>query len=217
MKQKWMLLKILLLGLLAIILIFSFMKRSQQSSQSQNLSSVSAPSLPVYGTVPDVVLTERSGKPMNLADLRGKVWIADFIFTHCAGPCPLMSGYMRTIQERVQSHPDIQLVSFSVDPDRDTPEVLSEYAKKYDASPTQWLFLTGDKQQIFKLTQESFHLGVADVVPEERQNENQVVSHSTKFVLVDKQGQIRGYYDSENPSSIQQLINDAVLLTTEKV
>lgn len=166
--------------------------------------------LPVYGQVVEFSLTERSGRIVTLGDLKGKTWIADFIFTRCAGICPMMSSKMLRLQQMLQNRPDIRLVSFSVDPARDTPEVLETYAKRFQADPERWLFLTGDKAQIFKLSEQHFHLGVADIPESERQDDlDQSVSHSSKFALVDPEGQIRGYYASEDESAMQQLVRDA--------
>jgi cytochrome oxidase Cu insertion factor (SCO1/SenC/PrrC family) len=164
--------------------------------------------LRLFGEIPDFSLTAASGRTVTLSDLRGKVWIADFIFTHCGGPCPLMSGKMSGLAKQFSNEPSVRFVSFSVDPDRDTPEVLSQYGKRYEADAKQWLFLTGDKAEIVKLSEQHFHLGVMEIPPEERETVNQTVSHSTKFVLVDPQGKIRGYYDSEAAGEIEKLIRD---------
>ncbi len=165
--------------------------------------------LPVYGRVPEFTLTERSSSEARLSDLKGKVWIADFIFTHCAGVCPLMSGRMKNLQEKLGHFPDIRFVSFSVDPERDTPEVLNRYAGRYQADPVKWLFLTGDKDTIRRLSEQHFHLGVGEIPVEERENLDQSVQHSSKFVLVDGGGKIRGYYDSESESALEKLVHDA--------
>ena len=101
----------------------------------------SSDSLRSYGAVPDFTLTERSGSPVSLSDLKNKVWVADFIFTRCAGQCPLMSQKLNQLQRKLKG---VQFVSFSVDPGTDTPKVLSDYAKLYSADPEKWFFLTGD-------------------------------------------------------------------------
>lgn len=164
--------------------------------------------LPVYGQVQDFSLTERSGRAVSLADLKGKIWVADFIFTRCAGICPMMTSKMRMIQERFKTYPDLKLVSFSVDPEHDTPEVLTEYAKHFNADTVKWLFLTGDKEQLFKLSSQHFYLGVSDIPAAQREAPDQSVDHSSKFALVDKDGKIRGYYASEEESFLSQLVRD---------
>ncbi len=164
--------------------------------------------LPVYGQVADFELTERSGKDFSLKDLQGKVWIADFIFTRCGGICPMMSFKMKMIQARTRNLPELKLVSFSVDPEHDTPEIMAEYARRFDADPAKWFFLTGEKSQLFKLSSQHFYLGVSDIPEAERQAPDQSIDHSSKFVLVDAEGKIRGYYASEEENFFQQLEKD---------
>jgi cytochrome oxidase Cu insertion factor (SCO1/SenC/PrrC family) len=163
-------------------------------------------SLPSRGQVADFALQSQTGRQITRADLLGKVWIADFIFTHCAGPCPRMTADLARIAGDLTSFPDLMLVSFSVDPERDTPAVLAEYARGYSADAERWYFLTGDKAAIFKLAKESFHLGAADG------DATDPVMHSTRFVLVDRTGKIRGYYDSNDPAQLAALSRDAATL-----
>ena len=176
---------------------------------SKKTTSENPDNLPLYGKIPDFSLTEQNGKQITEKDLLGKVWIADFVFTHCAGPCPLMSGIMKELQKKLEEESDIRLVSFSVDPERDTPQVLSEYAKRYQANPEKWFFLTGDKTKIHQLSMQHFHLAVGDVPLEDREARDQNVYHSTKFVLVDKQGKIRGYYSTQPAADLNRLADDA--------
>lgn len=200
----------------AVIIVAAFRAwRPERFSRSQNLKT-EVETLPVYGQVPDFSLVKTDGKKFTNADLTGKVWIADFIFTHCSGICPLMTGKMSSAAKELELEPEVRFVSFSVDPERDTPEVLAKYAERFNAAPDRWFFLTGDKAQIFKLSNQHFHLGVADVSPEEREALDQSVRHSAKFVLVDREGQIRGYYDSDGPNAGVKLIQDARLLLSKK-
>ncbi|MDH3445636.1 MAG: SCO family protein, partial [Deltaproteobacteria bacterium] len=111
-----------------------------------------------YGSVPEFSLVERSGKRVTLADMRGKVWIADFIYTNCEDTCPLQSAAMAKLQDKFGNYTQLRLVSFSVDPDRDTPHVLSGYAKRFNADAAGWLFLTGAKEEIVQLVQLGFAL-----------------------------------------------------------
>jgi cytochrome oxidase Cu insertion factor (SCO1/SenC/PrrC family) len=120
------------------------------------------PRLPVYGALPDFALVERSGRPMRRSDLEGKIWVASFIFTNCADECPLITAEMARLQADVTAVEDIRLVSITVDPARDTPAVLSQYAERFTADPERWLFLTGDKEAIYRLVREGFHLGIVD-------------------------------------------------------
>ena len=158
------------------------------------------PALPEFGTVPTFTLTTEDHRTFSHEDFKGKVTITDFIFTTCAGPCPIMSGQMQQLQATLQKT-SIQFVSFSVDPETDTPEVLTEYANRFGAIKGQWIFLTGAKQIIYEAIRSGFHLAIED-------DEN-AIAHSTKFVLVDKEGQIRGYYDIEDDDSMKKLVEDA--------
>ena len=166
-----------------------------------------------YGAVPDFALIERSGKRVSLSDLRGKIWIADFIYTTCKDTCPLQSAEMARLQDQWGDKP-IELVSFSVDPDRDTPEVLSRYARNFKADAERWLFLTGDKEQLSHLIQDGFRLSAAPVT--ESGSRDPVILHSPRFVLIDKQNQIRGYYDSRDPEALGRLRKDVLTLTSGK-
>jgi protein SCO1/2 len=157
----------------------------------------------VFATLPAFQLVERSGESVGLADLTGKVWVADFVFTHCAGPCPLLSSKMARLQKALNGHDGVRLVTFSVDPERDTPDVLAEYARRYQAHSEQWLFLTGEKKEMYRLIGEGFRLAVDDGGPQAG-----IITHSTRFVLVDQQGRIRGYYDGDEPGTVEALLPD---------
>lgn len=158
-----------------------------------------SPQLPSYNAIPAFTLTSQTGAEFDSRkQLAGKVWVADFIFTTCQGPCPRMSAYMQRIQERVKDLPDVRLVSFTVDPDRDTPEVLAEYGRRFQADPERWHLLTGPKETLQKLNRDAFLLG--DINPN--------LEHSTRFVLVDRQGVVRGYYSSSDPQEIDKLVAD---------
>lgn len=160
-----------------------------------------------YGKVPDVMLTERSGGSFSLGELKGKVWVANFIFTRCAGSCLVMSAKMQDLQESLRKTGDVRLVSFTVDPKNDTPERLADYAEGYRAEKEKWLFLTGGVEQMQNLAKESFLLGV-----EEGTDPAEPIIHSKRFVLIDQQGHIRGYYDSGETESKQKLLRDIGIL-----
>jgi len=155
--------------------------------------------LPSFGVVDDFELTDQSGKPFRSQSLAGRVWIADFIFTNCAGPCPRMTAEMRKVQGELAAVKDARLVSFTVDPDRDVPAVLDEYAKRYHAEPERWIFLTGPKATLHHITREVFKLG--DVTG--------ALDHSTRFALVDQKGRIRGFYSSGDAEQMTRLVADA--------
>ena len=118
--------------------------------------------LPRLWAVPDFALIERSGQAVARADLLGKVWIASVIFTRCVDECPVISNHMARLQEALAAEPDVRLVSITVDPAHDTPEVLTRYAQRFAAQPQRWFFLTGDKASIYRLVREGFRLGLAD-------------------------------------------------------
>lgn len=151
--------------------------------------------LPVYARVPDFVLTERSGREVALRDLAGRPWIADFIFTRCGGICPMMSSKMAALAKDLKD--DTQFVSFTVDPEVDSPAVLAEYAKKYEADPERWLFLTGSRDTLNAITT-ALHMNKID----------EPMMHSASFVLVDASHAVRGYYDSNDPAAIEKLKRD---------
>jgi protein SCO1/2 len=148
---------------------------------------------PTY--VPDFSLIDKSGTPVTLADLKGQVWVANFFFTNCPAQCPAMNLRMGQIQRALPDGAAAKLVSITVDPDNDSPEVLAEYAKTFHAKDDRWLFLTGDKQAIIRLAKEGFKLPAGE-------NPN---DHSLRLALVDRDGRIRGYYNSTDEKSVAEL------------
>lgn len=157
--------------------------------------------------LPDFALTAVTvdgTSPLDLRALRGRAWIADFVYTRCAGPCPMLTANMAGLQKRLPK--SVGLLSFTVDPDHDSPEVLNVYARKFGADPQRWFFVTGDKPALIRLFRDGFQLAVVEsaAAPE---GEN--VAHSTKFVLLDGQGRIRGYYDGDDAASLDKLAADA--------
>jgi protein SCO1 len=163
-----------------------------------------------YCSVPQFSLVERSGKTTTLADVRGSIWIADFIYTTCQDTCPMQTAEMAQLQEQWKDRAELKLVSFSVDPEKDTTAVLSRYADRYKADAQRWLFLTGAKEEIGRLVQEGFKLSAVPVV--NAGSSESVIMHSPRFVLIDKQAQIRGYYDSRDPQALQRLKADVATL-----
>ena len=164
--------------------------------------------LPVLGTVPAFALVERSGTPLTSADLSGHVWIADFVFTRCPDVCPLLSQRMATLQRTLaQASDPVRLVSFSVDPAHDTPQVLGDYARHFGAGD-QWLFVTGARDAILALLRDGFRVAFADDGPRESP-----ITHSDRFVLVDRQTRIRGYYHGGDAADLERLVHDAGVLS----
>jgi len=163
-----------------------------------------------YGTVPSFQFTNQNGQPFGSAQLAGKIWIADFIYTTCPGPCPMISSRMSELQKPLEKT-DVHLVSFSVDPEKDRPEVLRSYAERLRAEPGRWDFLTGPKSAIYRLSRDGFKLAVSD--GSEAQG---IPVHSTRMVLVDRYGEIRGYYDATEAEALTKLLADANHLLREQ-
>ena len=174
------------------------------------VNALSSRPLPSYGTVPQFNLTNQDSQPFGSSALAGKIWIADFIFTSCPGPCPIISTRMSELQKPLAKS-DVRLVSFSVDPEKDTPEVLRVYADKLRKEPFRWDFLTGPVDTITALSRDGFKLAIAG---EEEPGSGPV--HSTRFVLVDRRGTIRGYYDALATDSVTKLLADTNHLLREQ-
>lgn len=171
--------------------------------------------LPVFGSLPDFSLVERSGRSLTRADLAGKVWVANFIFTTCPGICPLLSTHMAKLRRDLAGFdPPILSVSMSVDPTHDSPEVLRAYAERYQADPENWLFVTGPPDEIRRLIGEGFLLSVAERSPEEAGDSGELITHSDRFVLVDEEGRIRGYYRGTEEDVVARLKDDITRLTS---
>src|SRR5690349_7791393 len=138
---------------------------------------------PVMGHVANFTLTNQEARAVTLADLRGHVWVADIIFTRCAGPCPRMTGQMKELEKALPADGDTKLVTLTTDPDYDTPTVLKTYSERFGADLNRWMFLTGTKEQIRKLGIDSLKLTAVEKKPEEREEANDLFIHSTIFVL----------------------------------
>lgn len=156
--------------------------------------------LPSYGEVANFNLTESGGGTFARQDLKGKAWLVNFIFTRCPGMCPTMSLQFQMIGKTLPKN--VNLLSVSVDPEYDTPQILEEYAHKYRLENGSWYFLTGPKNDVNELIK-SFHIGTDD-------DPN---AHSLRFVLIDDKAQIRGYYDSTEADVIRKIKEDISKLT----
>ncbi len=165
-----------------------------------------APPPQSLGVVPEFALVERSGRPLRRADLQGRVWVADFIFTTCSGLCPAMTARMARLQQELPS--DVWFVTFTVDPQTDTPEALRAYSLRFRAGE-RWLFVTGEKQALYDLSVGGFKLAAFEVPKGQREpGSDGPFLHSSKFVLVDGAGTIRGYYDSAEDPDLRDLGRD---------
>ena len=182
------------------------------------------PPLSHYGHLPDFSLIDHHQHPFSQATLAGSVWIADFIFTRCAGQCPLMSAQMAALHQALRDLPAIRFVSFSVDPVYDTPARLAAYASHYEIPDDRWRLVTESDAPVLPpvreaspittiahLAHDGFRLGVgADGPPEEP------ITHSVRLVLVDQHGSIRGYYDATDVQAMAQLQADVRRLARER-
>ena len=143
-------------------------------------------------------MTDSQGRTFNGAALLGNVWVADFIYTSCAAECPRMTAQMHKVEEQVKGQDNVRLVSISVDPEHDSPSVLNEFAHRFGGPTNQWIFLTGSAATVHLIAYQTFHVG--DVIGK--------IEHSTKFVLVDKNGDIRGYYSSLYEDDLPRMLKD---------
>lgn len=168
------------------------------------------PDLPILGRVPEFSLVNRDGRSLRLADLAGSPWVADFVFTRCPASCPMMSARMARLNRDLPADLPVHFVSFSVDPTHDTPEVLERYATGFQA-PDRWLFLTGERQAIRDLCVDGFKLGL-DMDPPPGTSGPEPILHSTRFVLVDGEANIRGYYEAFDEASMERLRTDLLSL-----
>ena len=155
--------------------------------------------LPKLFPVPDAKLVDETGQPVSLASMKGNVTVYNFIFTSCTGTCPIMTNNMRALTPKVEKDAPVRFVSISVDPARDTPAVLAAYAKRTRNDP-RWTFLTGNRDDIVKLSVQGFKLSAGDPMPG-----GEALLHSSKFAVADKEGVIRGYYDGANGTVPEQV------------
>jgi protein SCO1 len=194
-------------GLLLLVLALSLaflLARAQSRNPSRE-------ALPVLASVADFSLTNQNGAAVSLGDLKGKVWVADIIFTRCPGPCLRMTRQMKELQDALPKDDPTRLVSLTTDPDFDTPEVLKIYALKNGADASRWMFLTGTKKQVNNLAVDSLKLSAVEKKPEERVTPDDLWVHSTIFVVIDKHAQLRAIFqtggeDVSWPDEKQQLL-----------
>ena len=193
MNQK---IRFIIYGVVAIFLAITyFIKEVDQVS-----------GLPVIGIVPEFSFTDSDDETITKANMAGKVWVADFIFTTCNMACPVMTGNMNIVHNAYREDDDVRIVSISVYPEYDTPEVLAEYASRYDVNTDRWHFLTGPEESVQKIIKDGFKIG----------DYEDIIFHSEKFALVDQQGQIRGYYNGMKTEEITALKQDINTLLAVK-
>lgn len=181
--------------LLAGLVLLGCNRPADEQAEAENAPLFAAPTF---------TLTDQDNQPFGSEKLKGNVWIATLFYTTCPGPCPMMSGRLRKIQKAVPDR-NVMMVSFSIDPDHDTPAKLKDYANNMTADPTRWFFLTGTPEQM-KTVADGLKLGYE---PKAENDVNNEIVHSTKFLLVDKAGQVRGVYSTADDESMKKLEEDA--------
>jgi len=186
---------------LTVIAMVSFVASGMWRGRERETERRESPSEPVRFEVPEFKLVDQNNKPFAKKDVLGKVWIADFVFTQCAGPCPMMTMSMVDLQKELAGLP-IQFVSFSVDPTHDTPEVLKKYAGVMKADERNWTFATGEAKEVYGLA------AGMKIAASPADAENNII-HSEKFILVDEKGWIRGYYFFKDAEKRKELIDEA--------
>lgn len=184
----WVVLGVIIVGIAGATLWSAFNTKPEVTASQESAVSV-----------PNFRLTDQQGESLALSDMVGKIWVADFIFTNCPTICPAMTQEMARLQSEFVAAP-VYFVSFSVDPERDTPAVLSRYAMEYGADGRRWHFLTGEKEHIYELAKDGFSLAAGHNGTE--------LLHSTRFVLVASDGRIYGRYDSRSKPAMLRLRRD---------
>ena len=197
----WAILGAVMLGILA-----AFINSTGQRSK-----------LPVLGSVKPFTLTNQLGDATTLQDLKGKVWVADIIFALCPGPCPKMTEEMSKLQSAFDAKRPLRFVTLTTHPEHDTPKVLKTYSEKFSADPSRWYFLTGPKRELLaNLAIGSLKLSAVEKEETLQESENDLFIHTTMFVLVDKAGKIRGYYESLEPGFQEKIRADINSLLPER-
>ena len=209
---------VVLLGMSAVLVWRLFIATPQPHSPDR---------LPIHHTVPDFQLVKQSGQPFRRQDLSGAIWVANFVFTRCPGVCPLLSTRMAKLQTALQDadQTEVRLLSFSVDPEWDTPERLNSYAGKHGADLRRWFFLTGELHAVQQLVTQGFQLSMLNArqnalsegshADHEQHPPLEQIVHSDRFVLVDPEFRIRAYYRGAEEELIDQVLHDIELLQHE--
>ncbi len=194
---------LLLLGALALVVLAVFYALRRP------------PPPPVIKEVPDFALTHHDGTTVSRGDFAGEPWIADFIFTRCPAICPRMTSQMVRVEKALGERSTVRIASFSVDPEHDMPDVLADYAEKHGAGD-RWYFLTGEKGTIHELARKGFMLGVEEATPADVDAGSDSIIHSNRFVLVDRQNFIRGFYDPFDEAEIDRLLREVEAVLRER-
>jgi protein SCO1/2 len=172
------------------------------------------PPLPVYGHVPAFHLVDERGAPYDDRAMLGHVSVVDFVFTRCTSSCPRLTARMAELQDRLaKTDASVRFVSFSVDPENDTPPVLSAYAAKAHADPARWTFVTGPIDDVVRAVQDGFKMSAVKIA---RGANDYDVTHGDWFVVADAAGNVRGYYPTEEADDFNKMVDDVQRLDREK-
>ena len=186
-------------GLLVAVALFTY-------AEARRAGAIGRESLPVYTRIPAMHLVDERGAPFDENTMLGHVSVVDFVFTHCQSSCPRLTATMAELQARLaRDGSRAKLVSFSVDPDNDTPAVLAQYAEKAHADLARWSFVTGPPNDVMRAVLDGFKVSAQKVA---RGANDYDVVHGDWFVLVDAQGRVRGYYASDDAESLATLVRD---------
>jgi protein SCO1/2 len=192
----WTVLAVALIGI-GIYALNQWLRGQELKTPTRTLSAL--------GIVPDFTLTKQDKTPLSLKDMKGKIWVADLIFTNCEGTCPMLTQAMANLQQSlIKKNTGVELISFSVDPNNDTPDALTNYAKQFHADLRTWSFLTGPVSTIFRVAKDGFKLTLDSANADTKVP----IVHSESFVLIDKQGVIRGYYDGTADDAQAKVLSD---------
>jgi len=198
--------RFIIYGLVGVFLLITYFLKESNSSNN----------LPISGTVPDFEFTDSNGQIITREDMKGKVWVADFIFTTCTMACPIMTGNMNIIHKTFRDNNNVRIISISVYPEYDTPAILKEYASRYNANTDRWHFLTGPEESVKKIIKNGFKT-VKKIIKNGFKigDYEDIIFHSEKFALVDISGNIRGYYSGMKTEDMSQLQKDIKILLRE--
>ncbi len=215
-KYKFFAVVLLALSAIIISMIYSILKPVpslpiyQPAQVNAKMVDSTLQHVKKYHTISDFSLLNQNGETITQADYEGKIYVADFFFTTCQTICPIMTGHMKEIQQKLQDDPTIKLLSHSVTPEIDSIARLKKYALEKGVDDKKWNLVTGDKKHIYTLARKSY-LAAKD----NPYKENDLI-HTENFVLVDTKKRIRGFYDGTDPEAISKLLEDIKILKLEE-
>jgi protein SCO1/2 len=201
-RFKWWCLILVTMILFTACATFFFLQEVKKIKDAQ-VQQVQQVQMGIYGKISNFKLQDQEGRVFGSESLKGSPWVANFIFSRCQGPCPLMSKNFSDLQKILPEDSPVKLVSFTVDPGYDSVEVLEEYADNYNADENRWHFLTGSKEEIYRLGRNDFKLTTEEVVDVKTD-----FIHSVKMILVDSEGRIRAYYQGTDPEVAEEILGD---------